>query len=130
MDGREETGQISGSDFADQHGFAAVYCFARLYPAFRKKRSDHKGVFGLSLNPYGWLGVVVMQTLFFSSLNALMIIGMLRKMDMSLVRASFDLGASSGYTLWRIVVPLLKPVLLSCFCFRLSGRSLILERLL
>ena len=33
---------------------------------------------------------------------------------MSLVRASFDLGASSGYTLWRIVVPLLKPVLLSC----------------
>ena len=56
-----------------------------------------------------------MQTLFFSSLNALMIIGMLRKMDMSLVRASFDLGASSGYTLWRIVVPLLKPVLLSCF---------------
>ena len=28
-----------------------------------------KGVFGLSLNPYGWLGVVVMQTLFFSSLN-------------------------------------------------------------
>ena len=34
---------------------------------------------------------------------------------MSLVRASFDLGASSGYTLWRIVVPLLKPVLLSCF---------------
>ena len=74
-----------------------------------------KGVFGLSLNPYGWLGVVVMQTLFFSSLNALMIIGMLRKMDMSLVRASFDLGASSGYTLWRIVVPLLKPVLLSCF---------------
>ena len=55
-----------------------------------------KGVFGLSLNPYGWLGVVVMQTLFFSSLNALMIIGMLRKMDMSLVRSSFDLGASSG----------------------------------
>ena len=42
MDSREETGQISGSDFADQHGFAAVYCFARLYPAFRKKRSDHK----------------------------------------------------------------------------------------
>ena len=42
MDSREETGQISGSDFADQHGFAAVYCYARLYPAFRKKRSDHK----------------------------------------------------------------------------------------
>ena len=38
----KKAGQISGSDFADQHGFAAVYCFARLYPAFRKKRSDHK----------------------------------------------------------------------------------------
>ena len=74
-----------------------------------------KGILGLSLNPYGWLGVVVMQTLFFASLNALMILGMLKKMDMSLVRASFDLGASSGYTLWRIVVPLLRPILLSCY---------------
>ena len=44
-----------------------------------------------------------------------MILGMLKKMDMSLVRASFDLGASSGYTLWRIVVPLLRPILLSCY---------------
>ena len=74
-----------------------------------------KRILGLSINPYGWVGVVVMQTMFFASLNALMIIGMLRKMDMSLVRASSDLGASSGYTLWRIVVPLLNPILLSCF---------------
>ena len=74
-----------------------------------------KRVLGLSINPYGWVGVVVMQTMFFASLNALMIIGMLRKVDMSLVRASADLGASSGYTLWRIVVPLLRPILLSCF---------------
>lgn len=74
-----------------------------------------KRMLGLSINPYGWVGVVVMQTMFFASLNALMIIGMLRKVDMSLVRASADLGASSGYTLWRIVVPLLRPILLSCF---------------
>ena len=74
-----------------------------------------KQMLGLSINPYGWVGVVVMQTMFFASLNALMIIGMLRKVDMSLVRASADLGASSGYTLWRIVVPLLRPILLSCF---------------
>ena len=74
-----------------------------------------KGILGLSVNPYGWVGVVVMQTLFFSSLNALMIIGILQKTDMSLVRASSDLGAPSGYTLWRIIVPLLRPVLLSCF---------------
>ncbi len=74
-----------------------------------------KRVLGLSINPYGWVGVVVMQTLFFASLNALMIIGMLRKVDMSLVSASADLGAGSGYTLWRIVVPLLRPILLSCF---------------
>ena len=74
-----------------------------------------KRLLGLSINPYGWLGVVVMQTLFFASLNALMILGMLRKMDMSLVRASSDLGAGSGYTLWRIVIPLMRPILLSCF---------------
>lgn len=74
-----------------------------------------KGILGLSLNPYGWKGVVIMQSLFFASLNAIMILGMLRKMDTALLRASSDLGASGGYTLWRIVLPLIRPVLLGCF---------------
>lgn len=70
---------------------------------------------GLSVNPYGWTGVVVMQSLFFAALNALMIIGILRKMDTSILGASADLGASGGYTLVHIVLPLIRPVLLSCF---------------
>ena len=69
-----------------------------------------KGILGLSLNPYGWLGVVVMQTLFFASLNALMILGMLKnrelllhladvrsfRVDMRLMRNIFYIGVPSG----------------------------------
>ncbi len=72
-------------------------------------------VLGLSMNPYGWIGVVLMQSLFFASMNALLIIGMLEKLDLSVLRASSDLGASSGYTLFRIVFPLIRPSLLATF---------------
>ncbi len=73
-----------------------------------------KGLLGLSLNPYGWEGVVIMQTLFFASLNALLLIGVLKRVDLSLLQASADLGASRSYTLARIVIPLIWPSLLIC----------------
>lgn len=72
-------------------------------------------ILGLSLNPYGWQGVVVMQTLFFSSLNALLLIEMLERLDMSLLQASADLGASRSRTVYRIILPLIRPSLLICF---------------
>ena len=73
-----------------------------------------KGLLGLSLNPYGWQGVVIMQTLFFASLNALLLIGILKRVDLSLLQASADLGASRSYTLIKIVIPLIWPSLLIC----------------
>lgn len=74
-----------------------------------------KGLLGLSVNPYGWGGVVIMQTLFFASLNTLLIIGVLERIDVSLLQASSDLGAGSGSTLFRIILPLIRPSLLICF---------------
>lgn len=74
-----------------------------------------KGLLGLSLNPYGWVGVVIMQSLFFTSLNALLLIGMLERIDLSLLQASADLGATRGRTLYKVVLPLISPSLLICF---------------
>lgn len=70
---------------------------------------------GLSLDPYGPVGVIVMQVLFFSALNALLLLSMLERFDENMIQASADLGAPSWYTFLRIVCPLLRPTLIICF---------------
>ncbi len=51
-----------------------------------------------------------MQSLGFTSLNALMLIGVINGIDKSLLNSSLDLGASSSYTIRRIVIPpLMRP---------------------
>lgn len=70
---------------------------------------------GLSVNPYGWQGVVIMQSLFFTSLNALLLISVLDRLDMPLLQASADLGASRSATVRRVILPLIRPSLLVCF---------------
>lgn len=70
---------------------------------------------GLSLNPYGWHGIVAMQSLSFASLNALMLIGVMSKIDKNLIESSLDLGSSSSYAIKRIVIPLIKPAIIVCF---------------
>lgn len=67
------------------------------------------GLLGLSSNPYGWHGIVVMQALGEISITALLIIGVLRGIDGRLLQASRDLGATGKETLRRIVLPLLLP---------------------
>jgi iron(III) transport system permease protein len=69
----------------------------------------------LSLNPYGWHGIVAMQSLSFASLNALLLIGIISKLDINLVQSSLDLGSSPSYALRRIIIPLIKPAILVCF---------------
>lgn len=67
------------------------------------------GILGLTVNTYGWQGIVAMQSLGFTSLNALMLIGVINGIDKSLLNSSLDLGASSSYTIRRIVIPLMRP---------------------
>jgi len=66
----------------------------------------------LSLNPYGWHGVVLMQSIGHASLSALLIMGVLKGIDRSLEYASRDSGASSFSTLINITIPLAKPGIL------------------
>lgn len=71
----------------------------------------HK-ILGFTMNTYGWQGIVAMESLSFSSLNALILIGVIRGMDKSLLKSSLDLGASSSYTIRKIVLPLIRPGIL------------------
>ncbi len=66
-------------------------------------------ILGISSNPYGWHGIVIMQALGGISLTALLIIGVLHGLDGRLLQASRDLGASVAQTLRRVVLPLLLP---------------------
>ena len=66
-------------------------------------------ILGLTVNTYGWKGIVAMQSLGFTSLNSLMLIGVIGGIDKSLLNSSLDLGASSSYTIRRIVIPLMRP---------------------
>lgn len=72
------------------------------------------GLLGLSLNPYNKWGIIMMQGLHFASLNALFTIGILQRVDKSLIYASRDLGASPGKTFTEVVLPLIRPAVFVC----------------
>ncbi|MCF6466463.1 ABC transporter permease, partial [Clostridium sp. Cult2] len=54
-------------------------------------------------------GIVAMQSLGFTSLNALMLIGVINGIDKSLFNSSLDLGGNSSYTITKILIPLMRP---------------------
>ncbi len=66
-------------------------------------------ILGLTANTYGWKGIVAMQSLGFTSLNALMLTGVIGGVDKNLLNSSLDLGGSFSYTIRRILIPLMKP---------------------
>ena len=67
---------------------------------------------GLSWNPYNLAGVVAMQSLSFTPLNALFLLGVLDKLDTDSLRSARDLGAKPSAILRDIVLPLMRPGLL------------------
>lgn len=69
---------------------------------------------GLSFNPYGWHGIVLMQSLSFAPLGGLFLLGMLNKVGGKLPDASRDLGASPAKTLLHVVLPLIRPAIWAC----------------
>lgn len=64
---------------------------------------------GLTINPYGWHGVVMMQALGSISVASLIILGTLKSMDGSLIDASSDLGAGYWYTVKNVILPAARP---------------------
>lgn len=73
------------------------------------------GIFGLSVNPYGWQGIVLLQTIGSISFAALMLFGSFEKIDMRQIWASSDLGAKPFSTLTNIIIPSITPGILSVF---------------
>lgn len=72
------------------------------------------GLLGLSVSPYGWWGVVLMQSLFFAAINVILIRSVLERVDRSAVQAALDLGAPMDRVFLDVIVPLLRPALAVC----------------
>lgn len=66
----------------------------------------------ISYNPYGPQGIIMMESLSFASLNALVLIGMLRNIDGSIIKSARSLGAPSDAIVKDMFWPLLKPGLI------------------
>lgn len=64
---------------------------------------------GIEWNPYGFYGVLMMETVSLIGLAALLIAASLRRVDGALERASLDLGASPALTLRSVSLPLALP---------------------
>lgn len=74
---------------------------------------------GLSTNPYGWQGIVLMQSIGEISFASIMIAGILKNIDNRLISASRDLGASSLETIKRVILPLATPGILATFFYNI-----------
>ncbi len=69
---------------------------------------------GLSINPYNKWGIIAMQSIHFTSLNALFMTGIMEKLDHRMIHAARDLGASSTAAFFQIIVPMLRPAMWGC----------------
>lgn len=72
------------------------------------------GLLGLSVSPYGWAGVVVMQALFFVAINVLLLASVMERIDRRVIQAAMDLGAPVPRVFTQVVVPLVRPALVVC----------------
>ena len=67
---------------------------------------------GISWDPYNCWGVIWMQSISFVPLNALLLIGILSKLDTGSLQAARDLGAKPADILRDVVLPLMGPGIL------------------
>lgn len=69
------------------------------------------GLLGLSISPYGQLGIVLMQSLGFTSMNAILLIGYLKQIDKPLIESARSLGAKTTDIIKDIILPLMRPAI-------------------
>lgn len=65
-------------------------------------------ILGMTLNTYGWYGIVIMQTLSHVSLNSLILLGVIKGIDKNIINASLDCGAGVNYTIRKVIIPMMK----------------------
>ncbi|WP_125709378.1 ABC transporter permease [Companilactobacillus zhongbaensis] len=66
----------------------------------------------LTINPYGPQGIILMEALSFTSLNALVLIGLINQLEPSLINSARSLGAKVDSIIKDIIIPLLRPGLI------------------
>lgn len=66
----------------------------------------------LTFNPYGAHGIILMETLSFTSLNALLLIGMVQKLEPAILNSARALGAKTDALIKDMIIPMLKPGLI------------------
>ena len=66
---------------------------------------------GLSLNPYGMTGVILMQSLSYLSLHALLLAAAIERIPSALIKSGLDLGASPSRVITELILPELKPTI-------------------
>lgn len=71
------------------------------------------GIFGATLNPYGWHGIVLLQSISGISLSAMFIMVGLSQIDSRMILASRDLGANPWETIRKVILPSMMPTILS-----------------
>lgn len=74
-----------------------------------------KQILKLSINPYGLWGIVSVQTLGFTSLNAVLLIGYLDSFDNTMIESAKSLKAGTSSILLDIIIPVMKPAIAVCF---------------
>ncbi|MGX6978238.1 ABC transporter permease [Vagococcus elongatus] len=62
----------------------------------------------LTYNPYGAHGIILMQTIGFVSLNALLLVGVMKKIDVSVIESAQSLGAKTNAVIKDMLIPLMK----------------------
>lgn len=69
------------------------------------------GLFGLTLNTYGMWGIVLMQSVGYISLNALLVMSSVSRIDEETIQSARDLGARSDHIVMDIILPSIKNTL-------------------
>ena len=66
---------------------------------------------GLNYDPYGFLGIVSMQSVTHIAINALLLIGFVNGINYSVINSSRSLGANTNRVILDILIPLMKPAI-------------------
>lgn len=74
-----------------------------------------KDILNLSMNPYGLLGIVAVQTLSYTSLNGILLNGYLDQFDQTMIESAKSLKADTTSIVLDIILPLLKPAIAVAF---------------
>ncbi|MGX7112777.1 ABC transporter permease [Gemella cuniculi] len=69
------------------------------------------GILGLNFNPYGYIGIISMQSVMHVAINALLLIGFMNGIDKSMVNSARSLGADTNRVILDILLPIMKPAI-------------------